>query len=86
MPQLAAHLNNFGNQKKVLSFGKIESKEKFYLLMVMGQSAANWCQSQPQTRQTPDTSDLRHIIHQTSDKEHRAANYTTDKNIFSYFN
>ena len=43
----------------------------------------------PQTRQTPDTSNLRHIkpqTHQASDKEYRAANYTTDKNTFSYFN
>ena len=37
----------------------------------------------------PDTSNPRHIkptTHQTSDKEYRAANYTTDKNTFSYFN
>ena len=43
----------------------------------------------PLTLQTPDTSNLRHIkpqTHKTSDKEYRAANYTTDKNTFSYFN
>ena len=43
----------------------------------------------PKTRQIPDTSNLRHIkpqTHQTSDKEYRAANYTTDNNTFSCCN
>ena len=56
------------------------TKVSFYIFL--------WCHSQPQTRQTPDTSNPRHIkpqTHQTSDKEYRAANYTTDKNTFSYF-
>ena len=43
------------------------------------------CHSQPQTHQTPDTSNPRHLkpkTHQTSDKEYRAVNYITDKNDF----
>ena len=41
------------------------------------------CHSQPETNQTQDTSNPRHIKpkkHQTSDKEYRAANYIKDKN------
>ena len=43
----------------------------------------------PKTCKTPDTSNPRHIkpmTHKTSDNECRAANYTTNKNTFSYFN
>ena len=44
--------------------------------------------SQPQTHQTPDMSNPRHIkpkTHQTSDNEYRAANYTADKNSLFIF-
>ena len=54
------------------------------------QNGSQQCHSQPQTRQTPDTSNPRHtwprhfkpIRYQTSDKEYGAVNYNTDKNAF----
>ena len=66
--------------------------ETFFLLQVDSISLVGAIHNprhiNPQTRQTPDTSNLRNFkpkTHQTSEKEYRAANYTTDKNTFSYF-